>query len=140
MAISLSDQEIRWLRLRAQRLYPKPSSPHNSVVRTVIALCAVQAQYPQAAALALRPRTSGFVAADIDRARLSDRSLVRTWCMRGTLHLLPTQDVSWLLALHGPVFAAAGRRRRRQLGLDGEFSAKGLEALGEILSGGKPRT
>ncbi|MCY3802217.1 MAG: winged helix DNA-binding domain-containing protein [Chloroflexi bacterium] len=140
MAIILSDQEIRWLRLRAQRLYPKPAGPSQSVAEAVGALCAVQAQYPPAAALALRPRASGFVAADVERARLRERSVMRTWCMRGTLHLLATEDVSWLLALHGPVFAAAGRRRRRQVGLDDESSAKGLEALGEILSGGKPKT
>ena len=59
--------------------------------------------------------------------------------MRGTLHLLATQDVSWLLALHGPVFAAAGRRRRRELGLDDESSAKGMRAIKEILSDGTPK-
>ena len=139
MAVSLSDQELRWLRLRAQLLYPQPARRSQSVGETVAALCGVQAQYPQAATLALRPRAGGLVAAEIKRARLRQRSVIRTWCMRGTLHLLASEDVSWLLALHGPVFAAAGRRRRRELGLDDESSAKGIRAIKEILSDGKPK-
>ena len=139
LAVSLSDQQVRWLCLRAQRLHPKPSSTRKSVVETVNALCAVQAQYPQSATLALRPRARRLVAAQVERARLRDRSVVRTWCLRGTLHLLATRDVSWLLALHGPVFAATGRRRRLQLGLDDKSSVKGLEAIREILAYGKPK-
>lgn len=139
MSTNLSDQQVRWLRLRAQQLHPKPAGPSQSVGETVSALFAVQAQYPQAAALALHPRASGLVAAEVERARLRERSVVRTWCMRGTLHLLATEDVSWLLALHGPVFAAAGRRRRRQLGLDDESSAKGLEVIRKILSESQPK-
>ena len=139
MAIRLSDQQVRWLRLRAQLLYPKPASPGQSVSETIGALLAVQAQYPQAAALALRPRASGRLAAEIERARLRDRSVIRTWCMRGTLHLLAAQDAPWLLALHGPVFAATGRRRRLQLGLDDDSAAKGLRTISEILSDGKPK-
>ena len=139
MAISLSDQEVRWLRLRAQRLYPKSARQGQSVGETVSALCGIQAQDPQAATLALRPRTGGLVAAEIERARVRERSVVRTWCMRGTLHLLATEDVSWLLALHGPVFAATGRRRRLQLGLDEASSAEGLRAIRETLSASEPK-
>ena len=54
--------------------------------------------------------------------------------MRGTLHLLATADLSWLLALHGPVFVASSRRRRAQLGLDDAVCAKGVGALRAVLA------
>ena len=140
LAILISDQEVRWLRLRAQRLHPKPARRSQSVSEAVSALCGIQAQDPQAAILALRPRTGGLLAAEIERARVHERSVVRTWCMRGTLHLLATEDLSWLLALHGPVFVAIGRRRRLELGLDEASSVKGLRAIREILSGSGPKS
>jgi hypothetical protein len=56
--------------------------------------------------------------------------------MRGTLHLLAAADVGWLVGLLGPVFAAAGRGRRRRLGLDDDTCARGLRAIAEVLAGG----
>src|SRR5690606_38994420 len=54
---------------------------------------------------------------------------------RGTLHLVPAADVRWLLALLGPVFLAAGRRRYTELGLDDALLARAdaliLEAVAE---------
>jgi hypothetical protein len=59
---------------------------------------------------------------------------VRTWAMRGTLHLLHPEDVGWIVALLGPVFIATGKRRRDQLGLDDELCARALDALREVLT------
>lgn len=59
---------------------------------------------------------------------------VRTWAMRGTLHLLDARDVGWVVALLGPVFIAAGKRRREQLGLDDDLCARALPALREVLT------
>ncbi len=38
--------------------------------------------------------------------------------MRGTLHIIPSEDHEWLTALLGPPAFSAGRGRRRELGLD----------------------
>ena len=43
--------------------------------------------------------------------------------MRGTLHVVAAEDVRWLLALVGPVFASANRARHAQLGLDDAVKA-----------------
>jgi winged helix DNA-binding protein len=51
--------------------------------------------------------------------------LVRTWCMRGTLHLVAPEDFEWLLSLLGPLFVRADRRRLAQLGLDEDATAQG---------------
>jgi len=43
--------------------------------------------------------------------------LVRTWPMRGTIHVVPARDVSWMLNLMGPRALASSARRRESLGL-----------------------
>ena len=62
----------------------------------------VQAQEPRAARLAFRARARGLIAADVDRARTEERSLLRAWMMRKTVHLIPTEDAGWLLPLFAP--------------------------------------
>lgn len=66
-----------------------------SVVRDV---CGVQAQLPSGAEIALWARIRGLTRDDIERALWKDRSIVRTWAMRGTVHLLPADDLSVYVA------------------------------------------
>jgi hypothetical protein len=56
--------------------------------------------------------------------------------MRGTLHMVAAEDAGWLVGLLGPAFLAAGRRRRRQLGLDDRLLGRAMEALPAVLAGG----
>src|SRR5581483_6827898 len=123
MTLTLSDNQTRFLRLRAQRLVA-PSV--NNVARVVKELCGIQAQDANAAALAVRVRSAGLVAADVERARVQERSIIRTWGQRGTLHLLATEDFGWLLSLLGPIFVAASQARRAELGLDEETCSRGI--------------
>src|SRR6266699_1525135 len=116
MAISLSDDQVRLLRLRAQRLTPRSGDGVSDVGLLVKDLCGIQAQDARAAALALRVRSAGLVAADVDRARVHSRTIIRTWGQRGTLHLLATEDLGWLLPLFGPVCNAGSGRRRADVG------------------------
>src|SRR5712691_1400442 len=113
--ISLSNDQVRLLRLRAQRLTPRSRDTISDVALLVKELCGIQAQDARAAALALRVRSAGLVAADVEHARVQERTIIRTWGQRGTLHLLATEDLGWLLPLFGPVFIAASRRRRAEL-------------------------
>jgi hypothetical protein len=129
------DDEVRALRLRAQRLAGRRTT---SVEELVTALTAVQAQDPVAAALALRARSRGLDAAAVDRARDEQRSIVWTWALRGTLHLVAAADVGWLLGLLGPIFAAAGRPRRLALGLDDDLCDRALVALRGVLAEAGP--
>lgn len=118
MTLTLSDNQVRFLRRRAQRLIPQPASQVTNVAHLVNALCGIQAQDAHAAELALRVRSVGLVAADVERARVQERSIIRTWAQRGTLRLLAVEDAGWLLSLLGPVFIAGDLRRRAELGLD----------------------
>jgi hypothetical protein len=136
---SLSPDAVLRLRLRAQRLQPQPE-PLADAARVVQELCGVQAQEVSAATLAVRPRSSGLVAADVDRARVQERSLVRTWGQRGTLHLLAAEDLGWFMPLIGPVFVAGGRRRRAELGLDDDICARGIAIIRDALASQGPLT
>jgi hypothetical protein len=129
----LGDDDLRRLRLRAQRLTGRRPRDVAEVVR---ALGGLQAQDTPASRLAVRPRGTGLDEAAVRRACNQDRSVVRTWAMRGTLHMVATEDVGWLVGLLGPVFAAADRRRRLQLGLDDALCERALAALPAVLAAG----
>ena len=65
-------------------------------------LLAIQAQDPRGARLAIRVRSAGVSAADIDRAMSAERSLLISWLNRGTLHLVRSEDYPWLQVLTSP--------------------------------------
>ena len=70
-------------------------------------LCGVHAQVISAAELSIGRRIAGATRADVRRALWEDRTLVKTFGPRGTIHLLPTADLPmWtgaLSALPSPV-------------------------------------
>ena len=138
--ISLSNDQVRLLRLRAQRLTPRSRDSVSNVALLVKGLCGIQAQDARAAALALRVRSAGLVAADVERARVQERTIIRTWGQRGTLHLLATEDLGWLLPLFSPVFIAGGQRRRAELGLDEDTCARGICVIRDVLASQGPLT
>ena len=100
----------------------------------------MQAQVLDAAALGLRARSQRLRRADVIKALNEDRSIVRTWLMRGTLHLIASDDLGWMLAILGPVFAAGNKTRHAQLGLDATTKSKGTDAIRRILSQEGPLT
>ena len=138
--IPLCHDRVRLLRLRAQRLVPQFREPVPGVADLVKELCGIQAQDARAATLALRVRSAGLVAADVERARVQERTIIRTWGQRGTLHLMATEDAGWLLPLLGPVFIAGSRRRRAELGLDEDTCARGMRAIRDALASQGPLT
>lgn len=88
--------------------------------------------------LGLRVRGVGLRQRGVVRAIDKDRALVRTWLMRGTLHLVAAEDLRWMLSLLGPLFARGNRARHRQLGLDDDLKARGVRAIREILAQAGP--
>lgn len=113
--------------------------PHTELTEVVRAVCGIQAQLTAAMLLALRARVPDLTVPDVEQA-IAGRKLVRTWAMRGTLHIIPAEDVRWLIRLLGSRFIEKGKARRLQLGLDEEISAKGMTALAKILKQGSPLT
>ena len=72
----------------------------------------MQAQEKRAAKLAFRARSRKLSAADVDRARNEEGSLLRAWMMRETVHLVATEDARWILPLY---LEAMGRLSRKRL-------------------------
>jgi hypothetical protein len=100
---------------------------------------AVQAQDYLGALWAIGLRLPGSREGDIERA-LAERSIVRTWPMRGTLHFVAAADVRWMLALLTPPIVARGARRLAELGLDAADLGKSRRAIVRALQGGRQRT
>jgi winged helix DNA-binding protein len=108
-------------------------------VAAVRAVFGLQAQDRSAALLAVRARTAPELVAPTVAAALAAREsrgagrLVRTWAMRGTLHLLAADDLPTALAIFGPLLLARGQRRLTQLGLSPEVAARSTELAAEIV-------
>lgn len=124
------DQVLAW-RLRQQSLAPRTAaSPENLIER----LAGVQAQIASAAELAVMTRQKTPAADDVRRA-LAARSVVKTWAMRGTLHLLPAEVMAAYLALLGAARTWEKPSWQRAFGVSpGQMEALG-EAVDDILEG-----
>ena len=134
----LPADQVRRLRLRAQGLWRDDKDAPKTPAAVLRDACAVQAQDAPAAALSIWARSDGLTAGDVARAQAQEHSIVRTWLMRGTLHLTAAEDLGWLLPLLGPRFIRTTRRRYAELGLDGAVRRESLVAIREILSEGVP--
>jgi hypothetical protein len=99
-------------------------------------LLAMQAQDYLGTLWAVGLRLPGSTERTVEAA-LDDRSLVRTWPLRGTLHMVAAADVAWLLDLLAPRQLAKQAGRRKQLGIDEETLARSREVCQEALQGGK---
>jgi hypothetical protein len=123
-------------RLTAQALAGEPlRSPEQVAER----LLAVQGQDPRGARLAVRARTSGVTAAEVDRALSEERSLLITWLNRGTLHLVRS-DYRWLHALTTPPLTTSNARRLRQEGVSEGEAERGVRTIEKALVDEGPRT
>jgi hypothetical protein len=81
--------------MRRHYLDPVGDRPVAAVVRR---LCGVQAQVASTAELCVRVRRKSSKAGDVARA-LKEGRIIKTWAMRGTLHLLTPEDAGYFLSL-----------------------------------------
>src|SRR5436853_3617241 len=122
-------------RLTAQLLAGPPARDPVAVAERLLA---VQAQDPRGARLAVRARTRGLSAADVDRALTDDRTLLITWLNRGTLHLVRSEDYPWLHALATPPLFAANARRLAQEGVSNAAAERGVQVVERSLADDGP--
>ena len=116
----LSADAARGLLARGQRLTDAERADGASVAGVVGHVVGIQAQERNAGALGVRARLAGATGSAVARAVDDDRSIVRLWCMRGTLHYVAADDAGWLMALLGPVALARAQKRLDGLGVGGE--------------------
>ena len=103
-------------------------------------LLAIQGQDPRGARLAIRVRSTGLTAADVDRTLTVERSLVITWLNRGTLHLVRSEDYPWLHALTAGRQATWNSRRLGQLGVSPDEADRAIATIERALEADGPST
>ncbi|MGR0219161.1 winged helix DNA-binding domain-containing protein [Agromyces sp. ZXT2-6] len=126
--------------LRAARIQAHGfRSPAGDAVAVVERLGALQAQDLGAAKWAIGSRMAEPSMAAVDTA-LESRRVVRSWPMRGTLHVLPSRLLRPVLAITGPRVLAAARRRHEQLELGEAEYRLARDAAERLLTGGGSAT
>jgi hypothetical protein len=119
---------LTWAQVRARRLArSRMTQPADSVVEAVRSTCGIQAQLQAAAEIGAALRTESATQADVRRELWERRTLVRTWTLRGTLHLHPADELG--------LWTAAARAARRDRDLDPGQRARLLNAFVDALDG-----
>jgi hypothetical protein len=75
-----------------------------------------------------------LTASDLERARTEERSIMRHWVMRMTVHLFPTEDFGWLAPLFAERIKAFSLRRLAALGVSDAQRDRGLAAARRALA------
>lgn len=120
------------LRMAAQ-LSPRPDETPGDVVRRMMAM---QAQDYASAKWAVGVRLPRSTDAQVEAA-IVDGSIVRSWPMRGTLHLMAPEDLGWVLSLTSERLVRGAASRRANLGLTLELLETAREAAIGALRGGR---
>jgi hypothetical protein len=99
-------------------------------------LGAVQAQDYAGALWAVGLRLKNASDQAIEKA-ISDKTIVRTWPMRGTLHFVAPEDARWMLQLLTPRVMARAAGEYKRSGLDKKIFDKSRKVLVKALQGGR---
>jgi winged helix DNA-binding protein len=125
----LSLPALSWnsvLAFRVARHHLAARLPRVDRLEAVREVCGLHAQLLSSAALSLHARVDGLEPADLEDALWREKTLVKTWAMRGTLHLLPSDELGiW----HGALGTYRHHLRPGWLRNFGLASAGELEAL-----------
>jgi hypothetical protein len=100
--------ELTWDQVRAWRVprnHLHERAPRRKLLDVVSGVCAVHAQVQSAAELSLWARVEDITPQDVRDALWKRRTLVRTWSIRGTLHLHRSTEL--------PLYTAALSTNRR---------------------------
>jgi hypothetical protein len=134
--IALSGSEALALRMTSLLLRPHPNAAAPTTVADVVEwFGAMQAQDLASGAWSLGVRLPGSTHAEV-HAALERREALRTWPMRGTIHLVPAPDARWLLELTGVRALSGAAKRREFLGLAEAEADRAVDVLGAALAGG----
>jgi hypothetical protein len=129
----LTDRDLLALRLRSLLLAGSGPAGPAQVAGHFLAL---QGQDLPASMWALGVRC-GATLTEVEQA-YRDGQVVRSWPMRGTLHVVPPQDLGWMQRLTSArLLGKSAQRRQAQLGLEAHQIGKVDECVREVLAGGR---
>lgn len=133
--ISMTFSDILALRLYNQKLTSSSFTMPHEVVRW---LGAVQAQDLSASLYAIGLRLPGSTEASIEAA-IADKSIIRSWPMRSTIHHMPAEDALWMTRLLGPRTNTKSASIFRNFGLTPEILTQAWPIIERTLHDG-PKT
>ena len=117
--------EVSLARIISQGLIPATAAP--DVVQAVSRQLAIQGQQVSAVPHALIVRTPTGTGGDVADA-FERGDLVRSWPMRGTVHITAASDHHWLRAALRHRMDAWTRRSESEFGVDGALCERAAEA------------
>ena len=129
-------QDIAHQRLRSQQIEHTNLKLPGEMVPWLIA---VQAQDYAGAKWSLGLRLPECTDADVEAA-IAEKTILRSWVLRGTLHFVARTDIHWLLALVAPRIIAGNKRRYRELELDEPTLIRSNDLLMKALQGANQLT
>src|SRR3989442_13122250 len=94
-AIPVSREQVSAFRLSRHHLIDQ--APASGLVQVAGDMGGAQAQLLSAAQISLWARTRGLRLANIEEALWRDRTVVKSWGIRGTLHLIPSRGFAVFL-------------------------------------------
>ena len=147
-AVALPADRVHAWRVERQLLGATRAASPVEVASTLIG---VQAQVTSSAALAIalrsgpagrevRERRGAAPAIDATARALRERRLVRSWAMRGTLHLFAADDVPTIAAALGGKDNWRRPAWLRWFGVTELEMDRLIDTIGEVLDDGRPRT
>jgi hypothetical protein len=128
---------LRRARMAAQLLHRPAGRSPAALVRHLVG---IQAQERMAAELGIRARSPRATLADVDRARLEERSIVRAWAMRGTIHFVHAEDLGWLVPLATESSRPRSYRRLAEEGVPARTVERALGLVRDMLASEGPLT
>src|SRR3954447_26036293 len=99
-----ASRELSWAAVCAWRMARQGlvrRTPAAGWLGVVERICGLHAQVQSSAELTLWARVDDLDPGAVSRALWSARTLVRTWAMRGTLHLLPAAELAMWVGAQG---------------------------------------
>ncbi len=130
-------RELTWEQVRARRLarsHLAQRAPAVRLVDVVRDVCGIHAQVMGSAELQLAARVSGITQQDVRDALWERRELVKTWTLRGTLHLHPSDEIGLWTAARRAVVGEADYVADEVENVDTVVAAIGAALAGKRLT------
>ncbi|MFN8049414.1 MAG: winged helix DNA-binding domain-containing protein [Ancrocorticia sp.] len=133
MSTATDRRRISQLRIVAQRLVGEPWGSPAEATRAM--MCMQGQDWPGVlVSMALRSRSWSIVEV---RESFNSREVVRSWPQRGTLHVLPAEDVGWYLKLTALPRLLGQEKRRIDHGIESQHLDGTRELTYELLRTGE---
>jgi hypothetical protein len=130
---------LKWHQVHAWRLSQHGLSERFSsqnFIQAVTRTGGIQAQVMSAAELALCTRVEGLSPRDVQAATFQDHTLIKTWAMRATLHLLATSELPLYVAARDWQHTASWSNYFAEFGLSSAQQEAFLLAVPHVLEQG----